>query len=253
MLAHDIWLATWEIRSIEPKARLFRTDEPVKALKWGYEWAKEQRKLGLPAKWEMLQTSWSLYGKSSEFETETGEVLDVDLGQPLPSSERMIKLALDRARMMLGLLATNLPYGVCTKFQTGISWTDWVVTEGAEPMPLESRWWGSAMKSDPLIVLEELGSTLRNILEDGKRAADMEHYDHCGTRCVEWLEIDKLSVRFECGLCKPGTKIETDATIALIGKQTIRKQTKRRRRKASKRARKAKARKTRRKAKKSGR
>lgn len=228
-LASDVWIATWEILGGNPKERIHRTWSPVKAREWGTAWAKERRKKGLNADWEVVQKSWSLYSKSSEFVDRHGEVIEQDFDQPTPSSERQIVAVLDRVRKMLAELAGHAPYGEIKEYQLGIEWVTWVAMEGMDPYPLEGRWWGGGLKTDPMNALEDMESNLREIMTNGVAAASMERYQHTGRMSVEWIEVPRLTVKWACSVCSPGAKIENEQTVALIGKQAKRKREKRKR------------------------
>ena len=242
-LASDVWIATWEVLGGKPKERIHRTWSPVEARAWGAAWAKERRKRGLNADWEVVQKSWSLYSTPSEFVDEDGEVIEQDFDQPTPSSDRQIAAVLERVRKMLAELAGHAPYGEISDFQLGIEWVTWVAVEGMEPYPLEGRWWGGGLKKDPTNALDDLESNLREILENGVAAASLEAYQHVGQMSVEWIEVPRLTVKWACGPCRPAAKVENEHTIALVGKQAKRKRRKGKKRQAKRKARKSKGKK----------
>jgi hypothetical protein len=218
MLGFEGYLRAYEVHGDTPVRRLRRTRDPASAVDWGKLWAKAQRRLHLPANWEVVEAEpGSLISAPSEFLDEEGVVQEMDLGQPDPSDAEEIAACIERVRRMLGELATQVPYGPIPKWQTGFEYVDWQATEdGDEPLALESRWWGSALKSDPRIVLEEFSSTLRNVLEEGRLAADMAKYRRPGIGEVSWIEITAWTVRFNCGACTPGARVDSDEVRDLL-------------------------------------
>ena len=243
-LAIPIWLATFEVRSTHPKKRLFRSDSPVKAREWGSAWAKARRQAGLDARWEVVQTSESLYSAASKVEDQYGEVHPVNRGQPTASTDKEIQAAITRVKEILGTLATRGPYGQISDYGCSLEWTEWIADGKQDPYPGKTLWWGTTAKPGPLEALNELESNLYEVLERGTEAASLLNYRHPGTDAVSWIEVTRLDAKWACGKCAPEPRIETPETIALLGKKPTATKAKRKATKAKRRATKAKARRT---------